>query len=195
MVRKRSEAQKPTAADARQATELLVQSAQPSVITSELPDMPEKYRPITEQIFDIDDPAALFAELVESLRIKGALTPGALVDAVNDAEDNARRVHQLYVDVKADHDHYEVECSVISDALRSAALEELQDEKDRGERQKAITESDINARIAVMYPDEFRELRARQIRADGLMSHIRRVAELHRKRCESIQAMLYAGRR
>lgn len=195
MARNRSEAQKPTQAEAQQATDQLVTSAQPSVTNGEMPDLPEKYLKITEQIYDIDDPAALMGELIAALKIDEALTPGNLTAALNIAEDNARRAHQLYVCVKADHDHYEVECSVVTDALRSAALEELQDEKDKGQRKKAITEADISARIAVMYPDEFRDLRARKIRAEGTMEHVKRVAELHRKRCESITGMLYAGRR
>jgi len=194
---------KADASEAAAAAESLVVPAQPSTrgVLESLPDVDkrvefwDRYAKVVEQVYALDDPAAEFAAIVSALRIEDALTPGRLQEALNDAEDVARRAHRLYVCAKADFDSWELEHEQLLGRMRDGATTELQVEKEQGRRNKAITDADVRARAAQMYPEDWAAANERRGRADGMLDHIKRVASLWEARCYSIAAMLQAGRR
>lgn len=150
---------------------------------------------IQERVFDLPDPDAEHAELEEALRLTDALTPGNLQAALNAAEDNARRAHRLYVVARAEFERFELEMSPVLEAMREAANRDLQNEKDRKERSKAITDADIKGRASVLFPDEWRAAQSRRLKAEAMMDHLKLFAEMWKQRCFSLSSMLNAGKR
>jgi hypothetical protein len=160
-----------------------------------LPEMKLSFTRIVESVFTLHDPNGEYKHLEESISLREALTPNALMTALNDAEDNARRAHKLYVVARADYERFERECEPIVESMRDASNRELQSEKDAKLRSKAITDADVRGRAATMFPDEWKRIDARRIKADGMLEHLKALAELWKNRCYSLNGMLNAGKR
>lgn len=161
----------------------------------DLPMLPPSWMRIQERSFKLEDPEAEFNELEEALKLTNALTPGNLQEALNVAEDNARRAHRLYIVARLEYEKFELEALPIIEAMRDAASKDLQGEKDRKERTKAITEADIKGRASVLFPDEWVIAMERKIKAEGMMDTLKSFAELWRQRCFSLSSMLNSGKR
>lgn len=160
-----------------------------------LPILAAPWLKIQERVFDLPDPETEHAELEAELRLTDALTPGNLSEALNNAEDNARRAHRLYVTALAAYEAFELEMTPVVEAMRETANKDLQGEKDRKERSKAITDADIKGRASVMFPDEWARVQRRRIEAEAMMSSLKMFAELWKQRCYSLSALVNAGKR
>lgn len=160
-----------------------------------LPELSISFTVIRESVFTLNDPDGEYKHLETSISLREALTPNALMTALNEAEDNARRAHKLYVVANADYERFERECEPIVEGMRDAANRELQSEKDAKLRSKAITDADIRGRAATMFPDEWRAIDSRRIKASGMLTHLKALAELWKNRCYSLNGMLNAGKR
>lgn len=161
----------------------------------ELPELTMSFTAIRESVFTLSDPDGEYKHLETSISLREALTPNALMTALNEAEDNARRAHKLYVVARADYERFERECEPIVESMRDAANRELQAEKDSKLRSKAITDADLRGRASTMFPDEWRNIDSRRIKADGMLEHLKALAELWKNRCYSLNGMLNAGKR
>ncbi len=161
----------------------------------ELPELEMSFTRIRESVFTLHDPDGEYKHLEEGISLREALTPNALMTALNEAEDNARRAHKLYVVARADYERFERECEPIVESMRDAANRELQAEKDSKLRSKAITDADLRGRASTMFPDEWRAIDSRRIKADGMLEHLKALAELWKNRCYSLNGMLNAGKR
>ena len=161
----------------------------------DLPLLPPSWMRIQERSFKLENPEEEYVELEDELKLTNALTPGNLQDALNKAEDNARRAHRLYIVARIEYEKFELEASPIIEAMRDAASKDLQGEKDRKERSKAITEADIKGRASVLFADEWAIAMERRIKAEGMMDTLKVFAELWRQRCFSLSSMLNAGKR
>lgn len=160
-----------------------------------LPIMDAPWQRIQERTFTLEDPEGLHRELEGALRLTEALTPGNLQAALNDAEDNARRAHQLYIVARVDFERFELEMAPVVDAMREAANQDLQKEKDQKQRSKAITDADIKGRASIMFPDEWALVQRRRAEAEGLMDTLKHFADLWKQRCYSLSTMLNTGKR
>jgi hypothetical protein len=161
----------------------------------DLPMLPPAWMRIQERAFKLEDPEAEFDELEKALKLADALTPGNLQEALNAAEDNARRAHRLYIVARYEYERFELEAMPIVEAMRDAASKDLNGEKERKERTKAITEADIKGRASVLFPDEWVVATERKIKAEGMMDTLKSFAELWRQRCFSLSSMLNSGKR
>ena len=198
--RRRRKTKAGSASSAAKAADDLVQKAPAQEIAAkrELKEIPELGTPFTgirESVYTLPDPEGEYKKLEQALTVREALTPGALQSALNDAEDNARRAHRLYVVAKADYERFERECDPVVESLRDAANKELQAEKDAKQRSKAITDADVKGRASVLFPDEWKRINDRRIKAEGMLEHLRALAELWKQRCFSLSTMLNAGKR
>lgn len=182
-----------TAGEATSAVSDLVSKAPAQKArTRQLPLMRPRYLRMVESTFDLPNPDELFEELQEAIEITDALTPGKLQAELNKAEKNALRAHKLYVNTKTDHIVFEIEMDAVMGAMRDKVTAELQAEKDRGERNKAITDKDIKEYIAWRYADEWSEANTRKAKAEGMLKHVQKLADLWTQRCKSIASMLHA---
>lgn len=171
-------------------------NATKEIAFDDLPIMNAPWMRIQEHVIDeLEDPEGEHAYLQDALRLTNALTPGNLEAALNDAEDNARRAHKLYICARVDYERFELEMLPVVEAMRDAANRDLQGEKDRKERSKTITDADVRGRAAVLFPDEWHLVQERRIRAEALMDTLKHFAELWKTRCYSLSNMLHSGKR
>lgn len=158
-----------------------------------LPVLADGFTRITERVFDLPDPDAEYKTLEASLKL-GTSEFDSLQQALDCAEDNARRAHRLYVNARVEGESYEFDAEVVEAAMRTHASAELQREKESGLRTKQITDADVTAKIAAMFPDEARDLRMRRIRARKMIEHLKEFADLWGSRCRSLAKMLESKR-
>lgn len=149
---------------------------------------------ITEKVFTLDSPETLWDELLAALEVREALTPLVLTDAVNKGERHALEAHQLFVVAKAECERVEAECAPIVASMRDAANRELQAEKEKGLRNKSITDADVVGKAAAMFPDEWARVVGMQSKAEGMLAQLKQLAKLWEQRCFSLSTMLNAGR-
>ena len=195
MARRRSDAVD-EAAKATAAVEAMVTSPNAGVppargSTAGKPELPKPkmaagYERVIERVFDLPDPDSMFAELIDAIEIKHALDPQAVAEAANACERRALDAHRLYVCAKADHDRYEAVMAGVLGAMREAATAELQGEKDQGKRNKSITNDDVEARAAHMFPDEWTDAVTRRAKAKRMLDHLERLASLWQYRSQNL---------
>lgn len=147
---------------------------------------------IIERVFDLPDPEAEYQALEAALGA-GSREQDSVAQALDGAEDYARRAHRLYVNAKVDLERFQADCDTVEGAMREQAVAALTVEKERGVRTKQITDADVRHRAAVMYPDEWRDALNRKAKGEGAVKHLERLADLWQGRCRSLAALL--GRR
>lgn len=158
-----------------------------------LPEQAGGYARITERVFALPDPDTEYDALERAL-VLGTREYDSITDAVDTAEDNARRAHRLFVAAKLDYERFCADAEVIDGAMRSEATAELQAEKESGARTKQITDADVKAKCAAMFPDEFRDLAEKRTAAKLAVEHLERFADLWSSRCRSLGGMLASRR-
>lgn len=150
---------------------------------------PGLYGAVVERIFDLPDPASEY-EALEKHLTAGLGEHDSAARALDSAEDRARRAHRLYVNAKLDFERFQADAEVVTAALRQRAMEVLQRQKDAGQRSKAITDADVVAQCAAMFPDEWRDLADRRARAKLALEHLERFSDLWMSRCRSLSALV-----
>jgi len=148
---------------------------------------------IAERVFNLPDPDGEYEELERALSL-GSSEFDSIVKAVDAAEDDARRAHRLYVNAKLDYERFAADAALIESAIRTEASAELQREKDSGQRTKQITDADVVAKSAALFPDEWRDLAEKKVRAKLSVEHLERFADLWVGRCRSLGGMLASKR-
>jgi hypothetical protein len=158
-----------------------------------LPGPGPGYDRITERVFNLPDPDAEYEDLEQAL-VLGTRTYESVSEALDRAEDNARRAHRLYVNARVDAERFNIDADVIESAMRTQAVGELQREKDAGVRTKTITETDTASKVAAMFPDEYRDLAERKVKSRKMVEHMEVFAKLWSSRCSSLSKMLESKR-
>lgn len=146
---------------------------------------------VPEQGIDIE---AEYAELDKVLQIEGALTPAVVREHLNAAEKRAMRAHRLFVSAKLEARRFELDCEEALGAMREEATSELQAEKNKGERNKSITEADVRGRAATLHPDEWASINGQLERAKRTIAQLEHFSDLWKGRRFSLSALLGDGR-
>ncbi len=155
------------------------------------PEMKRGFETVVTNVFDDGLDVEDEHKLIEgSLVVNEALTPGALQRAANIAEDMARRSFRLFVIAKVEYEAYIRDTESIVGAIREAATARLEKEKAAKIRTKQITESDVVATAAQIYPDEWNEINNRRERARGMLAYIENLSALAKSRCYTVSHML-----
>lgn len=119
---------------------------------------------------------------------------GRLAEALDNAETNTRAAFRLYATARIARKSREDTDEIASAKLRDDATKSLQEEKDKGTRAKAITDADISARMAGLFPDEFRAQSERRRRWEMTEKSLEHLVSMWESRCRSLQAMLSKSR-
>lgn len=155
------------------------------------------YERIAKRLYAID-------ELGEYEHLESALTLGqpahradyaTLVDALDAAEDNARRAHRLYCNACVALDAFELDARIIEGGLREQAIATLTHQKAEGVRTKQITDPDVQAEMARAHHDEVRELGQRRAKSKRMVDHFERLADLWKARARALEVMVSTMRR
>ena len=145
---------------------------------------------ITMSIYEIDAHRD-YQDIERSLEIGDERTTySTLMQHLDKGEVRARRAHALYLGAKLELAKFEIDSQKVVGAMRSKASEVLEDEKASGTRKKAITNADIEAQMADMFPDEWAAQELTRVRLKGGVEHLERLADLCKGRCHTLGTML-----
>lgn len=157
--------------------------------------LPVGYQRIVESIH-VPDPEAEYARLERALTVGEQRTDyGSLNAALDRAEDNARAAHRLYLAAKLQRERYELEAEPVIGAMRDQATAKLEQEKVAGTRKKQITDADVRAYAATMFPDEWTAQQMALSQVQAMEKMLERLADLWLRRCSSLATMLSSLRK
>lgn len=139
----------------------------------------------------IDDPWSTYKQLEEQLVIGDKRGDyGTVAKRLDEAETNARLAHKLWQSAIVERKRWEYDRQVVFSAMRTEANRSLQEEKDKGQRNKAITDADVEARIATLYPDDYRTQELKRERVKAMVASMENLCELWMSRCRTLNTML-----
>lgn len=159
-------------------------------------------RVITHQ-FRVVDEEQEYLELRASLLFKderaSALGYGELLNALDAAEDLAHRGAELAARAHLAYLEFEINAQLILSPLHEAAKKALEDRKaemvrEKGSAGKQITNDDVKAEIAVLFPDEWTELETKKKKAKLSVSLFDNLAERLVSRAGHLRTMVARSR-
>lgn len=192
----------PTTAPAETVTDQEAEDAADALFAGKgaPPTMGPGHERIQSRLFAIDELAECDA-LETGLKIGTATTPvhradyATLLDALDAAEDNARRAHRLYVNGKLALAAFEIDIAVFEADMYAKASNRLEEQKAKGERTKTITDADVRAAMAGLFPDQVRDHATRLQKAKRSVDYFERLADLWKSRCRTLDVMVSTARR
>lgn len=99
-------------------------------------------------------------------------------------------VHDVYIQVKFAREAWELENDTMLGAMRAAATEVLEAEKEKKIRTKMITEADINTKVAAMFPDEWAAQEKRRLQYKLVEERAKHCVERGTIRCRHLDTMM-----
>jgi hypothetical protein len=113
----------------------------------------------------------------------------AVLKALDEAETYARRANKLWQGAILERKRWGRDNEVVLSGMRSVATRSLQHEKEQGLRNKAITDADVEARMAARFPDEWREQESKADRMKAMVDSMENLADMWVSRCRTLQAI------
>lgn len=145
---------------------------------------------ITEEVF-VRDLHAEWKELERGLTVGEKRSEHAhSIAELDKAAHRAYRAHRLYLTARAAREEWELDNEVTFGAMISEATRSLQAEKDSGTRSKQITDADVRARVATLFPDEWRAQERKRRNVELTVKSLERLAELWAGKTRDLQAMV-----
>jgi hypothetical protein len=152
---------------------------------------PELEAMVSRIVLPAEQIVPLFERLEQRLKLGDRRTEyGHILEALDEAEDCCRAANRLLVTTQVNRREWELENEGTLAVLRSEATRALQAEKASGERTKQITEGDITAKVAELFPDEYRVQAMRGEHLKRLTESIENLSEVWASRCRSLNTML-----
>lgn len=146
---------------------------------------------IVEKVFAVEDPEKTYARLEKDLRVgEERSDAGVLVKALDLAETNARFAHRLSYVAKLEKDRWEMENDARLGAMRGSATRALEEEKEKKIRTKQITDADVEAQMALLFKDEYMELKGKRRRVELMARSLENLAETWASRCRTLQVLV-----
>jgi hypothetical protein len=143
---------------------------------------------VVETVF-VKDIHAEWQDLVAGLEIGEKRSEhGVAVRELDKAAARAYRAHRVYLTARAAREAWEADNEVAFAAMMSAAYKSLQDEKDGGRRNKAITDQDVRFRCAAMYPDQWPAQEERRRNVELTVKSLEALAEIWAAKQQDLRA-------
>ncbi|GAC1453553.1 MAG: hypothetical protein PVSMB8_12470 [Vulcanimicrobiaceae bacterium] len=161
----------------------------PNSAPTELTPIDPAFERITELIV-IDNPLEVYRHLEKELKIGEKRSDmGTVRRALDEAESNAREAHRLWMTALIERERFELTNKVIFAGMRTQALAVMQQEKKHGERSKQISEADIEATCAAMFPDQWRDQELRRTRYKAMEKSMENLNDRWSSRCYTLSAL------
>jgi hypothetical protein len=155
------------------------------------PDLPPAYGRIVRTTFDFD-PEAVFLELDAALGFNKPLRDMGyieLAEALDDAARCYRKASRLLAHAEATQARFDADCEAVSGDMRTQAVSQLKKEKEE-KGGKQITDADVTARMAALFPDEYRRQEVLKAEMKATLSHLRDEVKNWELRRREIDTML-----
>ena len=157
---------------------------------AEMVDLSPDFQAIVTSVF-IDDVKATYDKLEAALKVGNKRTDyGTVMKHLDLAERHARDAHRLWQTGIVEYKRWEADNEVVFSSMRSEATRALQHEKDQKLRAKQITDADVDARIATLYPDEWRAQQNARGRNKAMLASLENLSEVWMSRCRTLQTIL-----
>jgi hypothetical protein len=154
------------------------------------PGITPDFERIVESVYQVDAWRE-YEDLEKNLEVgDGRSDYGTVAKHLDQQEDRARSAHKLYLSAKLELLRFEAECLKVQAPMRERATGVLSDQKADGDRKKVITNADVDAKMAELYPDEFAHQAEKLAKLKGTVSHMERLADLHKNRCFTASTLL-----
>ena len=166
----------------------------PLFVSAQQPGLSAPFEQLVESFFH-EDIAASYGRVEKSLRLGEDRTDYAAVsEALDEAEDNARIAHRLFINAKLEQRRFEVEKEVLEAGMWSEARECLEQER-AGTKSRAPTLDDVRYKLAQLYPDGVARLRLGEEKEKRACDHLEQLADLAKGRCRTLQTILMTMRK
>lgn len=153
---------------------------------------------IVTHLFQRDeDPMDTYKKIRASLRLgtrASSASAGQLLDALDQAEENAMEAFELLINAKVAHDLFEIDSKVVLGAVRASAYTVLQREKTDGIRSKAITDADVESAMASLSPDDYQAVQEKIGKAKRTIDLLSELYVSARERAKDLRAMVSKSR-
>lgn len=154
-------------------------------------------RIVTHLFARSEQPMDTYEKVRAALRLgtrASSASHGQLVDALDQAEENAMEAMELLINAKVAHDAFEIDAKMVLGAVREESYAVLQAEKAAGVRSKAITDADVESVMASRHPDDWQEIQEKIGKAKRTVDLIAELAERARERAKDLRAMVSKSR-
>lgn len=159
------------------------------------PKLQDDFERIIEHVF-VAQPFQEYERLEKELTIGPDRSDLAtLQKAMDEAEDNSRSAHRLYVTACVERDRWEIDQEAVLAGIRTQAVASLEQEKREGLRTKQITDADVTSKMAALFPDEYRHAVTRVSQVKKMVEHTEHLVKCWMSRCSSIRTLLDSRRR
>lgn len=154
------------------------------------PRMSDDMERIVENIFTIDVKIT-YDRIIASLQLRDDSRDYHSVNAALDrAEVIARDAWRIASIARIERERWDIDAEIIRGAMRKEAMAALTQLKDKGEYSKAIHNPDVDAQMARMFPDEWRDLEEKKAKAHEAAKNMEKLAELAVARIRTLQVLL-----
>lgn len=154
------------------------------------PDLRADLRQIVETHW-VEDMNASWQRIRAALKVGvNRSKHGHLHKALDVARDLSQEAHGLWMTAKLEGRRWENANEVTHGKMWNEATRALQHEKDQGLRSKQITDADVRAKVATLYPDEFA---AQEFDREKIKLTVDRMGALAKdasEKCEDLRVML-----
>jgi hypothetical protein len=147
------------------------------------------FQAITERVF-VKDPLSEYERLEKAMVIGDKRNDyGVVMRCLDEAEGNARMAHRLWQSAIVERKRWELNNEVVFSAMRDEATKTLQHEKQAGTRAKQVTDADVDSRVALLYPDEYKAQEVRRARSKAMVDSMGNLVEVWLSRCRTLQTL------
>ena len=155
------------------------------------PELHPAYARIIKTTFNFD-PEKVYDELNEKLRYNKPIRDMGYLE-LSEALDEAARLHRdasrLHAHAKVTLAVFEADCEAMSGDMRAQASNQLKAEKEKSGG-KQITDGDVTARMASLFPDEYRRQTRTKAEAKASAGDLENLVEIWKMRRREIDTML-----
>ena len=155
------------------------------------PELHPAYARIIKTTFNFD-PEKVYDELNEKLRFNKPIRDMGYLE-LSEALDEAARLHRdasrLHAHAKVTLAVFEADCEAMSGDMRTQASNQLKAEKEKSGG-KQITDGDVTARMASLFPDEYRRQTRMKAEAKASAGDLENLVEIWKMRRREIDTML-----
>jgi hypothetical protein len=149
-----------------------------------------QFERLVTTVFDVSDIDQEFEHLKRQMVLGEQRSDYATVlRALDEAEDNARRAHRLFVNAQLEEKRFRLEREIVEAAMHKGAVASLKESGDK------VTVEATQARMVVLYAEEWREGEERKARVKGTVGHCEQLAFFFSSRCRSLQVILQSLRK
>lgn len=115
---------------------------------------------------------------------------GFLQKELDRSAEMATLAHRLFTNAREACEIFEIDRDLIVSSMREEARNKLDEDKRQRIRLKSVTDADVLGMMKMQDPAKWRDLRVKTVRMEATKDHLERIADLARKRMDSLKTLV-----